>query len=655
MKKIISLIAVLAMLGPYTTYAKDFAPLSDIEKIDVTGVEIPSVGDCLNLDVLDIAGGVSLFQTSVNPVVSDIEKATLSGDVEGGEISPDGKSISFDNGESVSVYTLTVNPGDYGINGLCLSCTSGADSMYEDITFANITGDVTVKINMVVNRADATIRVAALKENGRDAYHANGVKYRYEIIEGDASDWVLTDNGHTIEQYVGEYTDNLVIPNMIDGKSIFMVQNQTLISERKVGTIFGEYNSSMTEKAGSVKISEGILGIGAYAFTGCDDLAGEITIPASVQIVGPYAFYDCSQLTGSLDLSNLNALYPYSFYGCSSLGGELVLPDVTVIPDAVFAGCPLSGDLVIPDTVKSIGYYAFALNGSGIDGLTSITLPASLETIGAVAFQYRDNAENELILPDGLVHIGDFAFNHCRSFSNTSVILPSSVTTIGGDLNVTSNTGYGGHVFYDSFLDSLEFTVNEGSEAFKASDGVLMSKNGKRIISYPLAKTDTEYVIPDGVVQIDEMAFGKSMVKDITLPDSFVISTQVPENIINNNANTLAVALYVDNSCENIFVKETNNNYTSLDGVLYSKDKSTLWYMPVNRTEFAVAEECTTIKNGAVYCRAGAFSGKSLSIPASVTVIEANALAAINASGANISVDSNNAVYKVTGGKIVLK
>ena len=55
----------------------------------------------------------------------------------------------------------------------------------------------------------------------------------------------------------------------------------------------------------------------------------------------------------------------------------------------------------------------------------------------------------------------------------------------------------------------------------------------------------------------------------------------MPENILNReSANNLSAAFYLFTGIENVSVKSSNTKYTSLDGILYSKDMKTLWYVP---------------------------------------------------------------------------
>ena len=79
-----------------------------------------------------------------------------------------------------------------------------------------------------------------------------------------------------------------------------------------------------------------------------------------------------------------------------------------------------------------------------------------------------------------------------------------------------------------------------------------------RLIAYPRGKTDEVFEIPEGVTQIDELALGRcEKIKELILPDSYIISEEVPANVINQDGNSLSVALYNYTGVEKISVKET--------------------------------------------------------------------------------------------------
>lgn len=130
-----------------------------------------------------------------------------------------------------------------------------------------------------------------------------------------------------------------------------------------------------------IVISDGVTSIGNYAFKGCTGLTS-VTIPDSVTSIGSNAFYDCSNLTdiyymgdvagwcGISGLDNIMSSSRTLYIGGNKVEGDLVIPDsVTSIGQGAFNGCSGLTSVTIPDSVTSIGGYAF----KGCTGLTSIT------------------------------------------------------------------------------------------------------------------------------------------------------------------------------------------------------------------------------------------------------------------------------------------
>ena len=110
--------------------------------------------------------------------------------------------------------------------------------------------------------------------------------------------------------------------------------------------------------------------------------------------------------------------------------GECVIEfdaPITRIPAQAFYNSNLFGDLVIPNSVTTIDDYAFYkctnLNGS-------LTLSNSLKTIGTSAFYWCLGLKGNLTLPDSVTTIGDNAFCNCYKFTG-NLTIPNSVSTIG--------------------------------------------------------------------------------------------------------------------------------------------------------------------------------------------------------------------------------
>ena len=132
------------------------------------------------------------------------------------------------------------------------------------------------------------------------------------------------------------------------------------------------------------------------------------------------------------------------------------------IPDSLACGQSRLTSITIPASVTSIGYRAF----EGCSGLTSVTVPDSVTFIGGVAFAntpwydsksvgmvyigkvaYKYKGEmprgNSVVIKKGTVSISPFAFDGCSNL--TSVTIGNSVTSIGhrafeGCIGLTSVT-----------------------------------------------------------------------------------------------------------------------------------------------------------------------------------------------------------------------
>ena len=134
-----------------------------------------------------------------------------------------------------------------------------------------------------------------------------------------------------------------------------------------------------------------VTSIGDGAFCGCTGLT-ELTLPNSVTSIGDCAFYGCTGLTELILPNSVSSIGDIAFTYCSGLEKITVesgnscydsRDNCNSIIDTEFntliVGCKNS---VIPNSVTSIGYYAFY----GCSGLTELTLPASVASIGDGAF-----------------------------------------------------------------------------------------------------------------------------------------------------------------------------------------------------------------------------------------------------------------------------
>lgn len=186
----------------------------------------------------------------------------------------------------------------------------------------------------------------------------------------------------------------------------------------------------------TVEIPNGVVRLESQAFKKCTFLTS-ITIPASVKSIWSDAFYECDNLKtifyiGDVaswckisGLSNIMSNNRTLYIGGKKVEGDLVIPDsVTSIGSSAFKGCTGLTSIVIPDSVTSIGDNAFY----GCSGLTNVTIGNSVTSIGAGAFEGCTGLTS-VIIPDSITSISGDAFRGCTGL--TSVTIPDSVTSIG--------------------------------------------------------------------------------------------------------------------------------------------------------------------------------------------------------------------------------
>ena len=209
----------------------------------------------------------------------------------------------------------------------------------------------------------------------------------------------------------------------------------------------------------------------------------------------------------------------HAFFWCSSLSNIVVPNSVISIGDRAFSCCSSLSSIVIPDSVTDIGNDAF----SHCSSLSSIVIPDSVTDIGNDAFSHCSSLSN-IVIPDSVTSIGDYAFSGCSSLSN--IVIPDSVISIG-------NGVFSGCLLLEYIsipksvicLNKNPFSDWKGvleclSPNFIYEDDVLFNKDKSKIVSFRNQKIES-YIIPDSVTSIGDYAFsGCSSLSNIVIPDS---------------------------------------------------------------------------------------------------------------------------------------
>lgn len=282
---------------------------------------------------------------------------------------------------------------------------------------------------------------------------------------------------------------------------------------------------------------------------------------------------------------------------------------VTSINDFAFQDFSDLKIVNLPDTITYIGYYAF--NGTAYYLDKSNWNDGSLY-IGDYLIKVNEETTGEYIIKEGTKAIANLAFGDCNKI--TDIIIPDSVTfrytSRHTSMNMSEYSVYSFNVFeYCENLNTLK--VSDTNTKYSTKDGVLFDKDKTKLIFCPRSKSG-KYIIPEGVNRIGSEAFkycGK--LTDIILPDSLkyiegsafysctnLTNLSIPESVIaigcnDNNIFDPNFGNSIFGECpsiEKIEVSENNKKYTSENGVLFNKDKTTFIYCPAKTSELTVPE-----------------------------------------------------------------
>lgn len=402
------------------------------------------------------------------------------------------------------------------------------------------------------------------------------------------------------------------------------------------------YEKEEFEDAERIVIPTSVTTIGERAFGVCS--LEEIDLPASVTTIRERAF--CCGLKRLHIPSSVTEISELAFWHCPHLQAITVdegnpafcsIDGILFSKDrSVLIKVPKKGNLVsytVPDSVRRIGDDAFA----GCSELRSVVIPASVTSIGGafesgwcdklerIAVDERnpafcdvdgvlfDKGKTRLLrfpmgkrestayrVPDGVRAIGGSAFNSCDL---QHIELPDSVAVIGDDA-------------FSLCTDLQSIRIPDpvtviGEGAFRSCRGLQEIRLPSRLTaigahSFTFCQALTDIVIPDSVTSVGEWAFSCcASLQHIRIPRSV---TAIGTNAFECSAR------------QGFSVADGNPQFTAIDGVLFSKDRTQLIQMPTRPTSdtYAIPYGTTTIGERA-------FSGnetlKTVLIPDSVTEI----------------------------------
>ena len=396
--------------------------------------------------------------------------------------------------------------------------------------------------------------------------------------------------------------------------------------------------NSQRNEIKKIIIENGVTSIGDNAFTSCYNLTS-VTIPNSVTSIGSSAFQNCSNLTFLSIGNSVTSIEKGAFNGCSDLKSvnitnlkswcEISFEDRYANPLGYAKHLYLNEkeveELVIPNGITEIGDYAFW----GCEALTSIFIPNSVTSIGRGAFNDCSGLTS-VTIPNSVTSIGDWAFAFCSGL--TSVTISNSVTRIGDNafnrclglssINIPNSVTSIGESAFNGCTSLKSVHITDLKSWCEISFGVL---NANPLIYanhlYLNGKEVENLVIPNGITEIRGEAFsGCKGLTSITIPNSV---TSIERGAFGDCSALISVT--IPNSVTSIgvgaFAGCKGLTSITIPSSVSSIEKRT-FYGCYSLTSIAIPNSVTSIGECAFQDCKGLIS---ITIPNSVTAIESYA------------------------------
>ena len=337
-------------------------------------------------------------------------------------------------------------------------------------------------------------------------------------------EYSITDGNVCIEDCDENFKGDLIIPETIEGYPV---------------TEIDAWAFSGCKGITSVKMPDSIISIGQNAFEYCDNIS---TVELSENILKiPYRTFYCCYSLCSIEIPDSvisigsDLLYGTMIYNAENYWDENVL---YVNSYLIATRSSIQGEYTIKENTKAIADRAF----HECKGLTKVIFPSSLKSIGE-AFNYCTGLK-EINIPTSVEFIGWRAFQGC---SNLSVI------------NLSDNVK---EIEHYAFADTAFFKDGRNWE-----DGALYL--GGHLIATN-EEISENFVIKAGTKTISNGVFnGRDALRFLKIPESVT-----------------TIGDYFFEGCYNlkaINIDEGNKNYSSVDGVLFDKNKTKILKYPQSK------------------------------------------------------------------------
>ena len=479
--------------------------------------------------------------------------------------------------------------------------------------------NTTTTVTGLTNDSAYLFRVSAVNAAGIGA----GATVRVTPSAANAFLYAQNATGITITKYTGAATA-VSVPQFINGMRVTEIGNGAFQGRGDVTRI---------------TLPQGITRIGNNAFDGCGQLTS-VNIPNGVTSIGDTAFIWCGKLqTLNIPASVTSIGIFWSFWGCNSLTSINVDPANTkyASQDGILYNkdktwlywCPggKAGDVKLAPTVKTIGYFSF----ENCNRITSITIPASVTLIedgvfdkctSLRSFYFLGNAPTVRSSFDPSVRATAYYMSGTTGWGATLGGVPTQVFVgqtadytykiTNAGITITKYTGTATVVAVPQFINGMRVT-EIGNGAFQGRGDI------------------TRVTLPQGLTRIGNNAFdGCGNLVSVNIPNgvtsigdtAFIWCGKL--QTLNIPASVTSIGIFWSfwgcGSMTSINVDPTNTKYASLDGILYNKDMTWLYWCPGGKSGDVTL--APTVKTIGYFSFEGCTKITTVTIPASVNNIE---------------------------------
>ena len=399
--------------------------------------------------------------------------------------------------------------------------------------------------------------------------------------------------------------------------------------------------------------------------------SGEFAVPDTVTTIADYAFYRSPNITKITIGKNVKTIGNYAFYNCPALFKVDFGNAVKTIGSYSFAVNDSIESIEFPDSLESIGDNAFIAypDGSYVENkLKSVKFGKGLKTIGNYAFYRNQKLTNIEFTGENLTSIGSNAFRCCYSLTelnlkgNGETVIDFRAFYCNDALKKISLAGIktiDNSAFEDcGDLNSVNFgegLLSIGSCAFQNCRDLNSVNFGEGLLSigsyaFENCPNIETVCLPESLTTIGSEAFKDcSKLTSIDIPNkvtklndnTFANCTSLKNVSIGSGCTSISSTAFVgSNAIEKIIVAGGNANYSSVDGALLNKEKTSIILYPKSKSgEFVIPDTVTSIAD---YAFDNAPNLTKVTIGESVKSVGKGAFRNCNSLKTVIFKDSNN-------------